>query len=168
MKKILPLRMQIKDVRALNRKLSVDMKDLHAKIEKLERRNEITGRNLADATFTHLLETTRAVETKMATFKSSLVRLLAKLSMLDDAKLMRTYMRNTEVAVRKDDWEVIRRMTHNLRVIGTCSHCAISVYGRKGHAMPEPSSMPCGISQCPYDEDHSNITLSSFMSKFNE
>ena len=165
MKKVLPLRDKIKQMKKTENRLKDVIDGLTSDNQRLERRIEKIGVNNADETFSSLLEMTRTSERQLKKFKEMLSALLGKLAMMDDDKLMKTYLRNTEVSLREDDWEVIRRMTNNLRVTGTCDHCGISTYGRKGHGRPEPSSMPCGISQCPY-EGNVVMNFSQFMRKY--
>lgn len=166
MKKVLPLRDIIREMKKKERQLKNEIGEWQLSNERLERRCDRISSNLASSTFTALLERTRETEKKLVRFKLLLGHLLSKLATLESEELLRTYIRNTEVSLREDDWETIRRMSGNLRVVGTCNHCSISIYGRKGHGRPEPSSMPCGIAQCPYDADEGVVSLSKFMGKF--
>ncbi len=109
-----------------------------------------------------------ALKTRLKKDRLALKLFMQKMAGINNPKAIIYYVKQILKAVDEGNLEVLRRKARNLKVVGVCDHCQISLVGRHQAPMPENHTMPCNIEGCPFEKDeHENalVDLSGIFGK---
>jgi len=60
---------------------------------------------------------------------------------------------------KQGEWNAVKKILTNYKIVGSCSNCGINVYGKE--VLPDPGTMPCNTPGCPFEKstDQHRLTV---------
>jgi len=112
-----------------------------------------------------LREENYLLKTRLKKDRLAVKHFMQRMSGINNPRAIIYYVKQVLKAVDEGNLDVLRRKAKNLKVVGICDHCQISLIGRHQAPTPENHTMPCNIEGCPFEKDEHINTVSKHQLK---